>query len=177
MVELSDQGHKTICYAHSPDVVDLLVAELRSRGIEAVAFHGKIPRTKRLRALDARFRHGPAPVLVATYGVCQKGYNIHQADRVVLYDRDWTNTTEEQAIARVLRPQQGRPVHVEAIHLEGSLDEYQDQMTQFKAGAMRAGLDYGADDPTTEFLHMETILSRFLDDFTKRYGTGVLDAA
>lgn len=166
--ELSAQGHKTIIFCHAPGMVELLVADCRAAGIEAVPMHGGIPITRRIRDLNHRFRNGPAPVLIATYGVCQQGLNIHQADRVILYDRDWTASSESQAIARVLRPQQTRPVEVECLHHAGSIDEYQAQMVAFKANAFAAGLDYGEDNPEAEFLHYETILARFVRDLNER---------
>lgn len=164
LVELAATGHKTICFMHSPALVETFAGELARRGVSTVRMHGGIPISQRLADLDACFRQGDTPVLLATYGVCQQGLNIHQADRVILYDRDWTSTAEAQAIARVLRPQQLRPVVVERFHHEGSIDEYQDQMVAFKSAALAAGLDYGEDDLDVEFLHYETILHRFVED-------------
>jgi hypothetical protein len=161
--ELAAAGHKTIVFMHAPGMVELLAAELRRRGLANVRMHGGIPIAQRIAALDADFRQGDAPVLLATYGVCQQGLNIHQADRVILYDRDWTAAAEFQAVARVLRPQQIRPVIVERFHHAGSIDVYQDQMVDYKGTAMAAGLDYGEDNGDGEFLHYETILSRFVD--------------
>ncbi len=156
-------GHKTICFMHNPRLVDQFRIALADRGIEAVSMHGQIPIQVRLRELDRRFREGPAPVLLATYGVARQGLNIHQADRVLQYSRDWTASAEEQGMYRVLRPQQTRPVLVERLHHEGSIDIYQDQMVAFKSNALAAGLDYGDEDPDAEFLHYETIFSRFID--------------
>lgn len=167
LVALAADGHKTICFMHAPALVDAFAVELARRGVPCVRMHGGIPIQQRIAELDARFRHGEAPILLATYGVCQQGLNIHQADRVILYDRDWTCTAEQQAIARVLRPQQKRPVVVERFHHEGSIDVYQDQMNTFKENAVAAGLDYGEDNPEAEFLHYETILFRFVEDLKR----------
>jgi hypothetical protein len=168
---LTQDGHKTILFAHSPGVLDLFHAQLATQGIDAVRFHGGIPIAQRVVDLDRRFRQGDVPVLLASTGACQTGYNIHQADRVIVYDRDWTPKTEQQACARVLRPQQRREVAIEFLHLEGSIDTYQAQMVAHKASAMRAGLDEGEDgcDPT-DFLHLDTILGRFVEDIEARLG-------
>lgn len=168
---LTQQGHKTILFAHSPGLLDCFHEHLARRGIDAVRFHGGIPITQRVLDLDRRFRQGDVPVLLASTGACQTGYNIHQADRVIVYDRDWTPKTEQQACARVLRPQQQRPVEIEFLHLEGSIDTYQEQMVTHKANAMRAGLDEGEDgcDPD-DFLHIDTILGRFVEDIEARLG-------
>ena len=166
--QLTAEGHKTIFLCHSPDIVEHLSTQLDD--IDHVKFHGGITTAKRIKALDKGFRFGDAPILLATKGVLQTGYNIHQADRVLLYDRSWTPKTEQQACARVLRPQQERQVVIEYLHLEGSIDTYQAQMVECKAEAMKAGLDFGEEDPSRDFLHIETILGRFADDFEKRFG-------
>ena len=124
----------------------------------------------RINALDAQFRFGKSPILLATKGVLQTGYNIYQADRVVFYDRSWTPKIEMQAAARVLRPQQKKPVEIEFLHLEGSIDSYQAQMVEFKAESMKAGLDFGDEDPSRDFVHIETILGRFVADFETTIG-------
>jgi hypothetical protein len=44
-------------------------------------------------------------------------------------------------------------------------------MVQHKAGAVRAGLDEGEDDcHPDDFLHLDTILGRFVEDVAQRLG-------
>jgi predicted RNA methylase len=163
------EGHKSILLCDSPDTVDWFAGQLREH--EPVVFHGKVTIAKRIKALDSRFREGNSPILLATKHCLQTGYNIHQASRVLVYDRTWTPKTEDQACARVLRPQQTKQVEIEFVHLPGSIDEYQAQMVAAKAGAVRAGLDYGDEEkPADGFVHIETILGRFVEDFEERFG-------
>lgn len=169
--ELADAGHKVLLFAGSPCVLDRFHIALTERQVESVRFHGGVPIAQRVHDMNVRFRDGEVPVLLGSRRCLQQGYNLHQADRVCFYDRSWLATEEEQALARVLRPQQKAQVLAEFFHLEGSIDEYQAQMIAFKSCAMAAGLDYG--DPADcegDFLHLETILARFLDDFGARYG-------
>ena len=132
---------------------------------EHVTIHGGKPIAERVRELNTRFRAGPAPVLLASLGVAQKGLNIPEADRVLFLTRSWTAKTEDQAEGRVLRPQQTRPVTTEFVHLRGSIDDYQGQMVAHKRDAINAGLAWGTpalDD--VEFLHLDTLLGRFVED-------------
>ncbi len=169
--ELAEQGHKTIAFCHSPAMVEWAAGQLAD--IDPTPFHGGMTVADRVRSMDKRFRFGSSPLLLATDGVLQTGYNIHQANRVVRYDRTWTPKSERQGNARVLRPQQQREVEIEYLHLPGSVDTYQAQMCDCKGEAMDAGLDYGAEDPALEFMHIETVLKRFIDDFEASAGTGM----
>jgi hypothetical protein len=157
-------GHKTILFVRSPASAELFARELRARGIECAVLHGGISQPERTRALRDDFRLGEAPVLVATLGTSETGLNIPEADRIVFYVRDWTAKTERQAKARVLRPQQKRPVHVEYLCLPGSLDIYMAQMVAFKGNAADAGLDWASPEfDDEEFIHLDSILGRYCE--------------
>lgn len=164
-IEHAENGHKTIIYVDSPDTVGLLVSMIREQGVDAMAFHGGIPIDKRTSELNKRFRFGDCPILVATIHVTQKGLNLYQANRVIMYSRNWKATTEEQAIFRTCRPQQKREVICEYVMIEGSIDEYQAQMVDFKRDAANAGLDYAQPEyDDSEFIHLETIFEQFISD-------------
>lgn len=165
---LTHAGRKTVVYAENPGLIELIGRELGKRSIDTMPFHGKIPVRKRTRELNERFRFGPCPNLLATLGVTQKGLNLWQAQEVITLSRSWSATTEEQAIARLLRPQQKANVRVRYVHLPGGIDGYKAQLVHFKRDAARAGLDWGT--PETEdadFLHLDTIIGRFVEDMAK----------
>lgn len=169
--QYSRDGHKTILYARWPALLELFARHLDKRGIETVVLHGKRPIDERTEDLDRRFRFGNAPVLLASLGVTQTGLNIHQADRVIFAERDWSHKTEEQAAARTLRPQQDKTVLIEFCHLLGSVDEYMAQMVEMKASSAHAGIDWSTPDRSEEeFLHMDTILGRFCEDLRVKLG-------
>ncbi|MBW8191343.1 hypothetical protein K0504_09865 [Neiella marina] len=154
-------GDKAILYAYSPDVLTRFKCELDKRGIKSVLFTGKQDINKRNEALDREFRDGEATVLLSSW-VGQRGLNLPQANYVLLYNRAWTGDVEEQAIARVTRPEQTKSVHVTYGHLVGSIDEYMGQVVDWKIKAADAGLDFGDDcNATEEFRHMDAVLEEF----------------
>ena len=177
LAELANEGHKTIFYADSPGLLTLIEQDLRRlHGIDSVLFHGERPIKTRTADLDEQFRFGPCPTLLASIGVTQTGLNIHAADRVVFFNRAWSAKTESQALARVLRPQQQRDVVAEYLHLPGSIDAYMAQMVYMKQDAQNAGLDWAT--PETEdldFLHVDTIIGRFAEQFAKDLGVHRFD--
>lgn len=159
---LAKAGKKTILYATSPKLLRRLEKELAARGIEAVLFTGQESINQRTKDLDERFRFGPAPVLLASLGVSQRGLNLEQASHIIFFNRDWTADAEAQAIARTTRPDQKLQVMVEYLHLIGSIDVYMAQVVDWKQAAADSGLDWG--DGATEsdvFMHMDAVLERF----------------
>jgi hypothetical protein len=160
--QLAGEGKKTIVYASSPETLERLQRELSDRGIEGVIFTGKGSITARTKRLNERFRFGPAPVLLASLGVSQRGLNLPQASHIIFYNRDWTADAEAQAIARTTRPDQLNTVQVEFAHLVGSIDQYMAQVVQWKQAAADSGLDWG--DGATDsdvFKHMDSVLEEF----------------
>lgn len=159
-----NDGRKVILYAKSPDVLNRLHIELAEQGVDSVLFTGQQDINKRAKALDDEFRFGNAPVLLSSW-VGQRGLNLEQASAVIFYERDWSASTEEQAIYRTQRPTQTQTVVVEYLHLAGSIDEYCAQMVEWKSKAADAGLDFGDQaGEEEEFLHLDTLLHRFCDD-------------
>ncbi|MBD1389473.1 DEAD/DEAH box helicase [Neiella sp. HB171785] len=154
-------GDKAILYAYCPEVLERMKVELDKRGIKSVLFTGKQNIARRNAELDREFREGEATVLLSSW-VGQRGLNLPQANHVLLYNRAWTGDVEEQAIARVTRPEQEKEVFVSYGHLKGSIDEYMGQVVEWKIKAADAGLDFGDDcNSTEEFRHMDSVLEEF----------------
>lgn len=161
---------KVVVYARSPALLDLFSQELAKCHVESVLYHGDITRKTRRSDLQ-RFRHGDVNVVLASFGVTRAGLDLYQASHAIFATRLWSQTQEDQAIHRLLRPQQTQQVVVERPHLRGSIDIYQDQLVQWKASAANAGLDWGApmgDDE--EFLHLDQVLGKFVENMAAMHG-------
>jgi hypothetical protein len=168
---LVGEGRKLVVFAKNPEQLELMAGHLRAQSIESVVFHGGIDRTARNQELDQRFRYGPAPVLLASFGVMRAGWDLYQATHALYADRLWSASREDQAATRLLRPQQQHGVNLEFFHLQGSISCYQAQMVEFKGNAADAGLDWGAPiDDDVPYLHLDTIIERFVDALATRQG-------
>ena len=170
LAKVAEGGERALCFAQSPRLLELLGRELRERGIEVSVLHGGIPPRERMWRLDREFRNGSAQHLLLSFDANKAGLNVPQASRVLLYDRSWSSKTEEQAIGRCLRPEQTRAVHVDYVHLEGSLAVYQAQVVNAKLDAIAAGLDWGEQQEDTPFLHMDQIFETFVEDLAGKFG-------
>lgn len=171
LVDIAGEGKKALLYAENPAVIDLFHSKLAELGYESVRFHGGITIKKRVADKDAQFINGKVPFLLATKGSAKSGYNIPIADVVLFYDRSWSARVESQAMLRPLRTERKLPVKVIYFHLPGSLDEYQAQMVAFKQDSADAALDWATPEmDDQEFLHLATILNKFVDDLAKLRG-------
>ena len=61
-----------------------------------------------------------------------EGINLTSADTVILFDSDWNPQVDNQAMARVHRIGQTKPVHVYRLVTEGSVEERIVQRAQKK---------------------------------------------
>ena len=162
LIETTDD--KIIIMASSPEVCQRFADMLNECGIESVLFTGKQNIKKRNFAMHHEYRHGHKRVLIMS-SVGQRGLNLPQANRFLMYNRAWTADKEEQAIARMLRPDQEKQVFVEYFHLDGSIDAYMDMVVHWKIVAATAGLDYGENEThDAEFRHLDSILEQFCKD-------------
>ena len=160
-VKYAGQGKKTILYATSPATVARLHSLLNEKGIKSLPFTGEMDIKKRCLLLDSEFRFGDAQVLLSTW-VGQRGLNLPQASRGIIYQRDWCGDTEQQAIERMCRPEQTDEVTVDYLHLPGSIDVYMAQVVEWKLAAADAGLDWGNMATSgDEFMHLDNVLVQF----------------
>lgn len=162
-VELS-RDRKIVVYAKSPALLELLSRELDKCSVKNVVYHGEIDKKSRRRDIQ-RFRYDDTNVMLASFGVTRAGLDLYQARHAIFASRLWSESQEDQAIYRLLRPQQTEEVVIERPHLRGSIDIYQDQLVSWKASAASAGLDWATpkgDDE--EFLHIDQVLGEFVEN-------------
>lgn len=169
--ELVKQGRKVVMFAEWPELLNLLAREINKEGAaNAICYHGGLAKSKRRTNL-AEFRYGKGEVLCASFGITQAGLDLYEADYVLFAHRRWTGTVEDQALFRLLRPQQTNPVNAEYVHIAGSIHEYQAQLVEWKDSSADAGLDWGTpmgDD--IEFIHLDLIVDRFLNGLASLRG-------
>ena len=161
---IEETDDKIIIMATSPHVCARFHNELRKLGIDSVLFTGQQSIKQRNHEMHHEYRYGKKRVLVMS-SVGQRGLNLPQASRFLMYSRSWSADKEEQAIARMLRPDQRKNVFVEYFHLDGGIDEYMAMVVDWKMCAAKAGLDYGENEThEAEFRHLDAILAQFCND-------------
>ena len=119
--EAADNGWKTVVFSSFLDV--LRAVEEAFDGRSAGLLTGRLDPLSR-QALVDRFSASPEPlVLVSQIQAGGVGLNIQAASVVVLTEPQWKPSIEDQAVARLHRLGQLRPVHVHRLLAEGGVDE------------------------------------------------------
>jgi hypothetical protein len=149
-LELVGQGEKVILFSVRPKVLELFSNKLALHGMQSSLFHGGIQLEERLENLSAFKTDPDYPVLLATYGTANTGYNIPQADSIISFDWDWIPATMDQAESRILRsawltPERqarGQKPKIFRSKLRGTIDEYMEQLVVLKSKGTSEAIDY-----------------------------------
>jgi hypothetical protein len=118
LAHLHKQGRQAVVFSHYLETIDILENHFIARGWgqKFVSLTGATTPEQRAAGVR-RFREHPADcfifLLSMKAGGC--GLNLQSADTIILYDRDYTATNEDQAISRVFR--MGQKNVVRAIYL------------------------------------------------------------
>ena len=129
---------KTVVFGWHRDLIADLAAKLRQRGRGAVTFIGG---TKEPDKVVERFQEDESiRFFLGNLDCASTSITLTAAHHVVLAEQSWVPSDEDQAIARVWRTGQKRPVSVVKFFLENSLDEgmqaAQDRKREFIARAL-----------------------------------------
>ncbi len=119
--EAADNGRKTVVFSSFLDVLRAVDQALDGRS--AGLLTGRLDPSSRQALID-EFSASPEPVvLVSQIQAGGVGLNIQAASVVVLTEPQWKPSIEDQAVARLHRLGQLRPVHVHRLLAEGGVDE------------------------------------------------------
>ncbi|KAI5189765.1 hypothetical protein NECID01_0671 [Nematocida sp. AWRm77] len=97
--------------------------EVPLRHADIVEFHGDMPIREREAAL-ARFHAAGQRVAVLSAKCGAEGLTLVKATKMIIFDSDWNPANDLQAMARIWRLGQSRPVEIHRLFLMGTVDEY-----------------------------------------------------
>ena len=125
---------KIVLVSNYTSTLDVLQNLLSSRGLSWLRLDGSTPTDKRQGLVD-KFNRVDSDVAFAFLLSAKSGgagINLIGASRLVLFDLDWNPATDAQAMARIHRDGQRRPVMVYRMLTTGCFDEkiFQRQLTK-----------------------------------------------
>ncbi|KAL1507828.1 hypothetical protein AB1Y20_007436 [Prymnesium parvum] len=126
-------GEKVVIAAQYRRSLDLLQAAFASRGWGALRLDGNVGAERRQQLVD-RFNapHATEFAFLLSTRAGGTGFNLCAASRLVMYDPDWNPAADLQAMARVYRQGQTRPVYIWRLLSAGTIEEKMYQRQLFK---------------------------------------------
>lgn len=135
-----EEGIKSIVFSQWTSMLDLCEIPLKRAGIKFVRLDGSMAHYQREKAVST-FNNDPSvTVFLISMKAGGLGLNLVSASHVFLLDPWWNPATEDQAIDRVHRLGQTKPVHVTRFVIAGSIEErileLQDRKKTIAQGAL-----------------------------------------
>ncbi|KAK0464993.1 SNF2 family N-terminal domain-containing protein [Desarmillaria tabescens] len=121
-VEVDEGVVKTVVFSQWTTMLDKIEEALESAAIRFDRLDGTMKRDERIRAMDA-LKYDPAcEVLLVSLKAGGVGLNLTAAQRVYLMDPYWNPAVENQAVDRIHRLGQTRPVTTVKLIIENSIE-------------------------------------------------------
>ncbi|KAF2404373.1 hypothetical protein EJ06DRAFT_546279 [Trichodelitschia bisporula] len=117
-------GDRTIVFSQSIDTLNFIGSVLNKHSIEYARLDGRDAVAKRT-TIVSNFNRGVGDVFLISTRAGGVGINIPGANRVILFDSRFNPQWEEQAIGRVYRMGQTKPVYTYRFVTEGSFEHLQ----------------------------------------------------
>lgn len=130
--DLEGRSRPTLVFAHYQDSVDACKSVADSLGARSASVHGGTSAAHNRQAV-ADFKAGRLDVLCASLAKLAVGATLVQADMMILVERSWSPERNEQALFRVHRMGQTRPVTVRRYVTPKSVDARKERMLQGKS--------------------------------------------
>ena len=118
--------------------MDIIEVQLTKARVFFTRIDGTMPRAERDAALAKFNTQGTKSkdeprILLCSLRACGVGINLCRASHVFMMDPFWNQAAEEQAVDRVHRHGQTRPVHVVRFIMEDSIEERMMNVQEAKA--------------------------------------------
>lgn len=119
--ELDNGLDKIVLFAVHRDVIVNLRDGLKDYG--ALLLFGGTPPEKRQRHIDKFQKNSKCRVFVGQIQACGVAISLTAANEIMFVESDWVPANNAQALMRVYRKGQTRPVRCRFVSLEGSIDK------------------------------------------------------
>lgn len=117
------KGHKVLIFSQFTKVLDLIHDWLEHKNIEVCRIDGSVSHESRDDEIKSFYQDGDKLVFLLSTRSGGLGINLVPADTVILFDNDWNPQMDLQAIDRVHRIGQTKPVKIFRFVIRNSIEE------------------------------------------------------
>lgn len=138
LLEFQKIGEKTVLISNFTQTLDLLELALSKLNLRFLRLDGSTTSNTRDQ-LVTKFNKTPqCNVFLLSAKAGGVGLNLIGASRLILFDNDWNPLVDQQALARIHRDGQKRPVFIYRLFTAGGIDEkiFQRQLTKITLSDM-----------------------------------------
>ncbi len=129
LATLGEENRRVIVFSQFTSMLDLIEEQLVKVNTAFLRLDGK---TKERTKVTRAFQEENAPVFLVSLKAGGVGLNLTAADTVILFDPWWNPAVEDQAIDRVHRIGQDKPVFVHRLIATNTIEEKMDTLKQKK---------------------------------------------
>ncbi|MGA8850809.1 MAG: DEAD/DEAH box helicase [Aeromicrobium sp.] len=167
--QLARSVGKVVFFAKHIDVMDTAEAAFKQRGIGYTSIRGDQSKTAREQAIDRFWNDPDVKVIVCSVTAAGVGINLQVASDVVLAELSWTDAEQTQAIDRVHRIGQDKPVTAWRIIAAQTIDGRIAELIDSKAGLAARALD-GSDEEigSSVDVQLEALVTLLTDALVER---------
>ncbi|HEV2175197.1 MAG TPA: SNF2-related protein, partial [Nitrospira sp.] len=140
---IEDHPGRWLILSWYKDTARLAQSSLRNVSLPVSYVDGSTSEGKREKALEIYRKGG---ILVGTLGALETGLNLQVGYQVAFVEQHWLSTTNEQAVARVLRRGQSQPVLVYWLYCPKSFDMRVRSVADRREADIHRALDGFIDD-------------------------------
>ncbi|XP_067887696.1 DNA repair and recombination protein RAD54B isoform X2 [Heterodontus francisci] len=132
-IHAQSSSERVVLISNYTQTLDILQEMCKCFGYSYTRLDGQTPVSHRQQIVDSfNSKHSQSFIFLLSSKAGGVGLNLIGASRLVLYDIDWNPANDVQAMARVWRDGQRRPVHIYRLLTTGTIEEkiYQRQVSK-----------------------------------------------
>ncbi|XP_067835362.1 DNA repair and recombination protein RAD54B [Heptranchias perlo] len=132
-IHAQSSTERVVLVSNYTQTLDILQEMCRYFGFSYTRLDGQTPVSHRQQIVDSfNSKHSQSFIFLLSSKAGGVGLNLIGASRLVLYDIDWNPANDVQAMARIWRDGQRRPVHIYRLLTTGTIEEkiYQRQVSK-----------------------------------------------
>lgn len=135
------QQDKVLVFSYSSETLDLIESLVKLSGFCYLRLDGKTPTTNRQVLVDKFQNDDKITLFIISTKAGGMGLNLTAANRVIIYDVNWSPSHDDQAQDRAFRIGQNRNVEVIRLIAQGTIEEKRYERQLYKTHLKQESLE------------------------------------